>query len=156
MSIASIIIRRIGNRKGIYETPTGSIIRHIEAHNPSLRLRNAPRAAREGAGFVLIERGGIAYFAKPSYKVLNPFAGDGVGLQFVKGSNADPTGIYLTRDMEATDDERLSAIKAYLCIIGVPEADLTVLPATCWPHTYDRTPENIAALEGAGAVLFHE
>lgn len=47
-------------------------------------------------------------------------------------------------------------MKAYLYVLGVPRSNLLVLPATCWPSTYEHTPENVAALAEAGALLIQE
>lgn len=90
-------IRSVMTTDGIEGTLTETLVRHIEESNPSLRLKRARLVMGDGKGFNLIDRSGILYFVKPPYEVLNPYCGAGTGLQLVKGSNSDPTGVYLTR-----------------------------------------------------------
>lgn len=118
----------------------------------------ASRAARpvEHPGFTRIVRAGIAYYAKPDFKILNPFKEGGNGVYFVKGCNDDPTGIFFTDAYRVNDAEYGDAIEAYLFAYGIPRDDLAMVPVTFWPRTYERTPENIAALRAVGAPLPNE
>ena len=147
------LIERISNMTAasriekLEDTVTRRVIDHLVQSDPKLDFPKAGRA-EEGDGFARIDRNGIVYYSKLAYKVLNPYFTSGVGLQFVKATNEDPTGVFFTEKCEAT--------KAYLFAYGVPRSELLVVPATIFPCTYEKTPENIAALEEVGAVLFHE
>lgn len=135
--------------------------RRLRAHpsagvrpRPGLRARGA--APVEHPGFTRIVRAGIAYYAKPDFKILNPFKEGGNGVYFVKGCNDDPTGIFFTDAYRVNDAEYGDAIEAYLFAYGIPRDDLAMVPVTFWPRTYERTPENIAALRAVGAPLPNE
>ena len=94
--------------------------------------------------------------ASPDFKILNPFKEGGNGVYFVKGCNDDPTGIFFTDAYRVNDAEYGDAIEAYLFAYGIPRDDLAMVPVTFWPRTYERTPENIAALRAVGAPLPNE
>lgn len=87
---------------------------------------------------------------------LDPFKEGGNGVYFVKGCNDDPTGIFFTDTFNVDDVEYSDAIAAYLFAYGIPRDDLVMVPITFWPRTYERTPENIAALRAVGAPLPNE
>ena len=133
----------------------GSVLTHLLESDPD---RGFARAARpvEHPGFTRIVRAGIAYYAKPDFKILNPFKEGGNGVYFVKGCNDDPTGIFFTDAYRVNDAEYSDAIAAYLFAYGIPRDDLVMVPITFWPKTYERTPENIAALRAVGAPLPNE
>lgn len=133
----------------------GSVLAHLLESDPGLSFARAARTS-ERSGFTRIVRAGIVYYAKPECKVLNPFKKGGNGVYFVKGSNDDPTGIFFTDAFQVDDAEYVDAIAAYLFAYGIPRDDLVMVPATFWPKTYERTPENIAALRAVGAPLPHE
>lgn len=155
------LIERISNMTAasriekLEDTVTRRVIDHLVQSDPKLDFPKAGRA-EEGEGFARIDRNGVVYYSKLAYKVLNPYFTSGVGLQFVKATNEDPTGVFFTEKCEATPSETFEAMKAYLFAYGVPRSELLVVPATIFPCTYEKTPENIAALEEVGAVLFHE
>ena len=133
----------------------GSVLTHLLESDPDLGFARAARA-NERPGFTRIVRAGIAYYAKPEYKVLNPFKKGGNGVYFVKGCNDDQTGIFFTDAYRVNDAEYGDAIEAYLFAYGIPRDDLAMMPVTFWPKTYERTPENIAALRAVGAPLPNE
>lgn len=133
----------------------GSVLTHLLESDPDLGFARAARA-NERPGFTRVVRAGIAYYAKPEYKVLNPFKEGGNGVYFVKGCNDDPTGIFFTDAYQVDDAEYVDAIAAYLFAYGIPRDDLVMVPITFWPKTYERTPENIAALRAVGAPLPNE
>lgn len=133
----------------------GSVLAHLLESDPGLSFARAARAS-ERPGFTRIVRAGIAYYAKPEYKVLNPFKEGGDGVYFVKGCNHDPTGIFFTDAYNVDNMEYSDAIAAYLFAYGIPRDDLVMVPVTFWPKTYERTPENITALRSVGAPLPNE
>lgn len=133
----------------------GSTLSHLLESDPGLKFSRAVRA-KEQPDFTRIVRAGIAYYAKPNCKVLNPFKEGGDGVYFVKGSNDDPTGIFFTDAYHVSDEEYSEAIAAYLFAYGIPRDDLAMVPVTLWPKTYEHTPENIAALRAVGAPLPNE
>ena len=123
----------------------GSVLSHLLESDPDLGFARATRPV-EHAGFTRIVRAGI----------LNPFKEGGNGVYFVKGCNDDPTGIFFTDAYRVNDAEYGDAIEAYLFAYGIPRDDLAMVPVTFWPKTYERTPENIAALRAVGAPLPNE
>lgn len=133
----------------------GSVLSHLLESDPGLNFTRAARV-NERPGFTRVVRAGIAYYAKPECKVLNPFKEGGNGVYFVKGCNDDPTGIFFTDTFNVNDVEYSDAIAAYLFAYGIPRDDLVMVPITFWPKTYERTPENIAALRAVGAPLPNE
>lgn len=132
-----------------------SVLSHLLESGPGLNFTRAARV-NERPGFTRVVRAGIAYYAKPECKVLNPFKEGGNGVYFVKGCNDDPTGLYFTDAYQVDDAEYVDAIAAYLFAYGIPRDDLVMVPITFWPKTYERTPENIAALRAVGAPLPNE
>lgn len=132
-----------------------SVLSHLLESDPGLNFTRAARV-NERPGFTRVVRAGIAYYAKRECKVLNPFKEDGNGVYFVKGCNDDPTGIFFTDTFNVDDVEYSDAIAAYLFAYGIPRDDLVMVPITFWPKTYERTPENIAALHAVGAPLPNE
>lgn len=134
-----------------------AIIQALRETNPGLRFPHAALAFREGHRFRRIDRNGIVYYSKKSYRLLNPSSSPlGFGMQFVKGCNLDPTGVFFTDGAVASPEEGLEAVIAYLFAFGRPLSDILVVPATCWPRCYEKTPENIARLRRIGAPLPHE
>lgn len=131
---------------------TGAVIEHLTSHDPKLEFRRAKRCRGESQSFERINRGGIVYYAKSSYVFLNRDFSTGVGMQFVKGSNADPTGVLFTAYPEATEEEEIEAIKAYLFAIGVPRRPLLIIPALAFPSCIEKTPENIESIAAAGGI----
>ena len=132
-----------------------SVLSHLLESDPGLNFTRAARV-NERPGFTRVVRAGIAYYAKRECKVLNPFKEGGNGVYFVKGCNDDPTGIFFTDTFNVDDVEYSDAIAAYLFAYGIPRDDLVMVPITFWPRTYERTPENIAALRAVGAPLPNE
>ena len=133
----------------------GSMLSHLLESDPGLSFARAARPV-EHSGFTRIVRAGIVYYAKPDFKILNPFKEGGSGVYFVKGCNDDPTGIFFTDAYHVGDAEYGDAIAAYLFVYGIPRDDLVMVPVTFWPKTSERTPENIAALRAVGAPLPNE
>ena len=121
------------------DTITGAVPDSISVSRSALRLKRARRVISDGPAFERINRHGAVYYAKSSYRVLNPYSTEGTGLQFVKGGDRDPTGVFFTKSRWATPDEEVEAVRAYLFSYGIPREDLAVLPATAWPHTCERT-----------------
>ena len=133
------------------------IINYLKDANPALNFKHTRRTWHEGKGFERVDRNGIAYYVDKAYPLLNPYSSPlGHGLCLVKGSNSDPTGAFFTEEGLPTDEERLEAVEAYLFKFGAPRSNIYVLPATLWPHCYERTLENIRALRQMGAPLPHE
>ena len=132
-----------------------SVLSHLLESDPGLNFTRAARV-NERPGFTRVVRAGIAYYAKRECKVLNPFKEGGNGVYFVKGCNDDPTGIFFTDTFNVDDVGYSDAIAAYLFAYGIPRDDLVMVPITFWPRTYERTPENIAALRAVGAPLPNE
>lgn len=132
-----------------------SVLSRLLESDPGLNFTRAARV-NERPGFTRVVRAGIAYYAKPDFKILNPFKEGGNGVYFVKGCNDDPTGIFFTDAYRVNDAEYGDAIEAYLFAYGIPRDDLAMVPVTFWPRTYERTPENIAALRAVGAPLPNE
>ena len=155
-TVRSVIGDLLGREPDLSGTQVGEVLVRLRETDPSLSFRRACRPGKEGAEFVRIPRNGIAYFAKAQYRILNPGHASGVGLCFVKGGEDDPTGVFLCEGLAASREERDEAIKEYLFSFGIPREDLLVLPAYLFPGTYERTPENIAALRERGASLLHE
>lgn len=137
------------------DNAVGSVLTHLLESDPDLGFARAARPV-EHPGFTRIVRAGIAYYAKPDFKILNPFKEGGNGVYFVKGCNDDPTGIFFTDAYRVNDAEYGDAIEAYLFAYGIPRDDLAMVPVTFWPRTYEHTPENIAALRAVGAPLPNE
>lgn len=131
-------------------------IAELRAGDPSLRFAPAKRVRDDGKGFARINRHGIVYYVKKSYTILNPHSTDGQGLYFVKGADDDPTGVFFTEGFGVDEDAYREAVRAYLFACGVPRSELTMIGATAWPKTYERTPQNLQALEAAGVLLPHE
>lgn len=131
-------------------------IAELRAGDPSLRFAPAKRVRREGKGFTRINRHGVVYYVKKSYTILNPHLTDGQGLYFVKGADDDPTGVFFTEGFGVDEDAYREAVRAYLFACGVPRSELTMIGAIAWPKTYERTPQNLQALEAAGVLLPHE
>ena len=82
----------------------GSVLTHLLESDPDLGFARAARPV-EHPGFTRIVRAGIAYYAKPDFKILNPFKEGGNGVYFVKGCNDDPTGIFFTDAYRVNDAE---------------------------------------------------
>ncbi|MFR3452173.1 MAG: hypothetical protein ACLTSX_12185 [Collinsella sp.] len=80
------------------DTVTRRVIDHLIQSDPKLDFPKAGRA-EEGDGFARIDRNGVVYYSKLAYKVLNPYFTSGVGLQFVKATNEDPTGVFFDREV---------------------------------------------------------
>ncbi len=131
-------------------------IAELRAGDPSLRFAPAKRVRDDGKGFTRINRHGIVYYVKKSYTILNPHSTDGQGLYFVKGTDDDPTGVFFTEGFGVDEDAYREAVRAYLFACGVPRSELTMVGATAWPKTYERTQQNLQALEAAGVLLPHE
>ena len=89
-----------------------SVLSHLLESGPGLNFTRAARV-NERPGFTRVVRAGIAYYAKPECKVLNPFKEGGNGVYFVKGCNDDPTGLYFTDAYQVDDAEYVDAIAAY-------------------------------------------
>lgn len=131
-------------------------IAELRAGDPSLRFAPAKRVRGDGKDFTRINRHGVVYYIKKSYTILNPHSTDGQGLYFVKGTDDDPTGVFFTEGFDVDEDAYREAVRAYLFAFGVPRSELTMIGATAWPKTYERTPQNLQALEAAGVLLPHE
>lgn len=159
MELIEKIISRLADLFGTVpehkDDAVGFVLAHLLESDPGLSFARAARAS-ERSGFTRIVRDGIAYYIKPECKILNQFKKGGSGVYFVKGRNDDPTGIFFTDAYRVDDSEYVDAIAAYLFTYGIPRDDLVMVPATFWPKTYERTPENLAALRAAGAPLPHE
>ena len=123
------------------DTLTDAVIDELMSANPTLRFGRAKRVHGDGTAFERINRHGTVYYAKSSYRVLIPYHTEGTGLQFVKGSDLDPTGVFFTELRWATPVEVVEAVKSYLFAYGIPREGLVVLPASAWPHAVERVAE---------------
>lgn len=135
-------------------TPIVNALRKV---SPGLKFPRPHLSPLRGGAIRRIDRNGITYYVKKRYTLLNPHSSPlGYGVQFVKGSNCDPTGVFFTEWPQATESECVEAITAYLFALGAPRSDIYVMPATLWPRCYERTAANIVKLRALGAPLPHE
>mgnify|MGYP004534162403 CR=1 FL=1 len=158
MRVDKPIRGRIGN--ALYEhsplpgSATGAVIEHLLSHDPALNLHRARHCKGESRSFERINRNGVVYYTKSSYTFLNRNLSSGTGMQFVKGSKADPTGVFFTEQPEATDEEEIEAVKAYLFAVGIPRRPLLVISALVFPACIEKTPENKESIVAAGGIYF--